>query len=81
MGPGTIVAFAVCIAVAVAVVAVCLWLIIEKSTFKGKKSTEYWTLATPHDERKIFTLDKESGRDFVILNFTDVQFNDILDIG
>lgn len=81
MGPGTIVAFAICIAVAAAVVAVCLWLIIERSTFKGKQSTEYWTLATPHDERKIVTLDKESGRDFVILNFTDVQFNDILDIG
>lgn len=81
MGAGTIIAITICAAVAAVVIAICVWVIIERSSFRGSKSTEYWTLSTPYDGKKVVTLDKDPDRDFVVLNFTDVQFNDVLDIG
>lgn len=50
------------------------------SAVKGTPGTEVWEAGMEYDINDTFTLQKEPGKDFVILNLTDIQYNDFLDI-
>lgn len=51
------------------------------SSVKGTPSTEVWEENMEYDIKDTVTLQKTPGEDFVILNLTDIQYNDFLDIG
>lgn len=48
---------------------------------KGTPSTEVWEADMEYDINDTAQLQKTPGKDFVILNLTDMQYNDFLDIG
>lgn len=51
------------------------------SKVEGTPSTEVWEADMKYDIGNTFQLQKEPGKDFVILNLTDIQYSDFLDIG
>ena len=50
------------------------------SEVKGTPGTEIWEADMEYDIANTFQLQKQPGKDFVILNLTDIQYNDFLDI-
>ena len=46
------------------------------SSVKGTPSTEVWEENMEYDIKDTVTLQKTPGEDFVILNLTDIQYND-----
>lgn len=51
------------------------------SPVRGNESEEVWDATMQYDIKDTITLQKKEGEDFVILNLTDIQFNDFFDIG
>lgn len=47
---------------------------------KGKSNGEFWLSTDTYRLEDTFVIQKESGKDFKILNLTDIQYNDTLDI-
>lgn len=64
-------------------IGLLIWLIVELVPMKGNPNQEYWipTQELSMDASYVVNLEKSPEKDFVILNFTDVQYNDALDIG
>lgn len=50
------------------------------SKVEGTPSTEVWEADMKYDIGNTFQLQKDPGKDFVILNLTDIQYNDFLDV-
>lgn len=48
---------------------------------KGKTNTEFWLSSDEYCLEDTIQLQKQPDRDFKILNLTDIQYNDTLDIG
>lgn len=48
---------------------------------KGESNSEFWLSTDTYRLEDTFVLQKEPGKDFKILNLTDIQYNDLLDIG
>lgn len=48
---------------------------------KGKTNTEFWLSSDEYRLEDTIQLQKQPDRDFKILNLTDIQYNDTLDIG
>lgn len=51
------------------------------SSVKGTPSAEVWEADMEYKIENTITLQKTPGKDFVVLNLTDIQYNDFLDIG
>lgn len=50
------------------------------SFVKGTPSTEIWEADMEYSIENTFTIQKTPGEDFVVLNLTDIQYNDFFDI-
>lgn len=48
---------------------------------KGESNSEFWLSTDTYRLEDTFVIQKEPGKDFKILNLTDIQYNDLLDIG
>ncbi|MEG1963467.1 MAG: metallophosphoesterase [Clostridia bacterium] len=70
------IAFATLIALILCIVLPC-----ELVKRKGKPTTEFWTNLNEYKIEDTFVLEKKEGEEFKILNLTDVQFSDTLDVG
>lgn len=55
--------------------------VITMTPVKGEVTSEFWTKNLRYDINDTVQIEKEPGKDFVILNLTDIQFSDTLDIG
>ena len=65
--------------VMVVLVPLATWGIVELSTFKGKETMSLWSYLDKDDIDKTVKVEKGEG-DYKILNLTDVQFSDGLDV-
>lgn len=72
----------IAVAAAVAVLLIIgITLLILWFPVKGQVSNEFWLSSNTYRLEDTVVIQKEPGKDFKILNLTDIQYNDTLDIG